>query len=194
MRTGASPTVTVTPVPAAFRADLMPPPEEQVLYLRSLPSVREGCHRVLALGRQDKLPHFSVVESKIPALADYVLAVIRQGFPYPNEADVPFHSRWRHFETGDASRVARMMASWTCDELEKARRLLDLALVSVLLDAGAGPAWKFKEPGTETFYSRSEGLGIASFHMFLSGAFSADPKTPHRPLYLTTQLPRLFKW
>lgn len=65
--------------------------------------------------------------------------------------------------------------------MEKARRLLDLALVSVLLDAGAGPTWKFKEPGTEDFYSRSEGLGIASFHMFLQGVFSTNPtNSPHR--------------
>ncbi|POM65874.1 hypothetical protein PHPALM_18347 [Phytophthora palmivora] len=153
---------------------------DQVTYLRSLPSIREGCHRVLALGQEDKLPHFSVVEAKIPALADYVINVIRQSYPSPNEANVPFHSRWRHFEAGNPLRVDKMTSSWTCDKLEKARRLLDLALVSVLLDAGAGPNWKYKEPETEDFYSRSEGLGIASFHMFLDGTFSNDSKDPHR--------------
>ncbi|EGZ27966.1 hypothetical protein PHYSODRAFT_349018 [Phytophthora sojae] len=156
-------------------------PEEQVAFLRSLPSVRDGCHRVLALGLQDKLPHFSVAKDQIPALADYVLGVIRQSYPTPNEANVPFHSRWRHFETGKPQRVQQMTAAWSCDALEKARRLLDLALVSVLLDAGAGPTWTFKEPGSEDVYSRSEGLGIASFHMFLDGSFSAQPdKDPHR--------------
>ncbi|KAL4117030.1 hypothetical protein PRIC2_012480 [Phytophthora ramorum] len=154
-------------------------PEEQVAYLRSLPSVRDGCHRVLALAKQDKLPHFSVVENKIPALADYVITVIRQSYPPPNEANVPFHSRWRHFETGNPHRVDTMTSTWRCEKLEKARRLLDLALVSVLLDAGAGPTWTYKEPGTEDVYSRSEGLGIASFHMFLQGNFSAD-EDPHR--------------
>lgn len=75
----------------------------------------------------------------------------------------------------------QMTAAWDCDAMEKARRLLDLALVSVLLDAGAGPTWTFKEPGTEDLYSRSEGLGIASFHMFLQGDFSTDPaNNPHR--------------
>ncbi|GMF60809.1 unnamed protein product [Phytophthora fragariaefolia] len=74
-----------------------------------------------------------------------------------------------------------MTAAWSCDALEKARRLLDLALVSVLLDAGTGPAWSFKEPGSGDVYSRSEGLGVASFHMFLGGAFSANPGVdPHR--------------
>lgn len=154
-------------------------PEEQVEYLRSLPSVRDGCHRVLALAKQDKLPSFSVVQTKIPELADYVIDVIRQSYP-TDIAAVPFHSRWRHFETGNPQRVQQLTTNWSYDALEKARRLLDLALVSVLLDAGAGPTWTYKEPGTEDTYSRSEGLGIASFHMFLQGAFSADPKDPHR--------------
>lgn len=73
----------------------------------------------------------------------------------------------------------QMAAGWDCDKLEKARRMIDLALVSVLLDAGAGPSWKYKEPGTEDVYTRSEGLGIASLHMFLQGAFSSDLLNPH---------------
>ena len=53
---------------------------------------------------------------------------------------------------------------------------MDLAVVSVLLDAGAGPAWSYREPGTGETYARSEGLGVASFHMFANGAFSGDAK------------------
>ena len=53
---------------------------------------------------------------------------------------------------------------------------MDLAVVSVLLDAGAGPAWSYREPGTGETYARSEGLGVASFHMFANGAFSRDAK------------------
>lgn len=151
-------------------------PADQVTYLRSLPSIRDSCHRVLALANQDQLPHFSIVESKVLALAEYIVSVIRQSYPTPDEAKVPFHSRWRHFETGNPNRVEMMTSSWSCSKLEKARRLLDLALVSVLLDAGAGPTWKYQEPGTQDYYSRSEGLGIASFHMFLAGEFSIDPK------------------
>ncbi len=59
---------------------------------------------------------------------------------------------------------------------EVARRRMDLAVVSVLLDAGAGPAWSYREPGTNETYARSEGLGVASFHMFANGAFSRDAK------------------
>lgn len=66
------------------------------------------------------------------------------------------------------------------DEKEKARRLVDLFLVSVLLDAGAGNLWKYTEPGTDRIFSRSEGLGVASVHMFKSGFFSGDEGQPFR--------------
>lgn len=52
------------------------------------------------------------------------------------------------------------------------RGLVDLFFVSVLLDAGAGDHWKFEEPKTNQVYNRSEGIAVASLHMFLSGDFS----------------------
>jgi hypothetical protein len=50
----------------------------------------------------------------------------------------------------------------------------------VLLDAGAGTKWKYKEKETTQTFARSEGLGVASFRMFLSGLFSHDPKKPYQ--------------
>jgi hypothetical protein len=47
---------------------------------------------------------------------------------------------------------------------------------SVLLDAGAGASWKYHEKETNKDYDRSEGLGVASFHMFMDGCFSSDGK------------------
>lgn len=73
-----------------------------------------------------------------------------------------------------------MTAQWNCDSIERARRLIDLVVVSVLLDAGAGAQWYFFEKETQTSYTRSEGLGIASLHMFMAGVFSSDPSKPHR--------------
>jgi hypothetical protein len=63
-----------------------------------------------------------------------------------------------------------------CDKMEQTRRLVDLFFVSVLLDAGAGDVWKFREPGTGETYNRSEGIGVASLYMFTSGAFSGEGK------------------
>jgi hypothetical protein len=47
----------------------------------------------------------------------------------------------------------------------------------VLLDAGAGPAWSYQEGDSRQSFSRSEGLGIASFYMFKSGVMSSDRKS-----------------
>lgn len=65
---------------------------DRVEYLRSLPSVREGCQRVLALARNDALPSFKVDFDKVPSAADYVIGVIRQTYG-DDLASVPFHSR-----------------------------------------------------------------------------------------------------
>jgi hypothetical protein len=42
-------------------------------------------------------------------------------------------------------------------------------VASVLLDAGAGPTWRYREPRTGLVLARSEGLAVASLHMFLEG-------------------------
>lgn len=72
------------------------------------------------------------------------------------------------------------MASWpsTVDNQERTRRLLDLFLVSVLLDAGAGTKWQYKSKESGRIYRRSEGLAVASLEMFKSGCFSSDPREP----------------
>ena len=57
---------------------------------------------------------------------------------------------------------------------------VDLATVSVLLDAGAGDRWRYREPGTEQVFARSEGLAVASLDMFAAGDFSSDRTQPLR--------------
>lgn len=59
---------------------------------------------------------------------------------------------------------------------------VDLFVVSVLLDAGAGDKWSFVVNGAK--YNRSEGLGIASLEWFKSGGLSSDPNQPHQCDYL----------
>jgi hypothetical protein len=48
----------------------------------------------------------------------------------------------------------------------------------VLLDAGAGPDWRYRHAASGTDLSRSEGLAIASFEAFRTGLFSSDPRRP----------------
>jgi hypothetical protein len=64
--------------------------------------------------------------------------------------------------------------------LEVCKRLIDLFLISVLLDAGAGNTWRYREKEGGNVYSRSEGLAIASLDMFNAGMFSADRQQPCR--------------
>src|SRR5207248_78619 len=59
---------------------------------------------------------------------------------------------------------------------EAARARLDLAVVSVLLDAGAGPGWVYREAETGQVVGRSEGLAVASLRAMQAGLFSIDPK------------------
>ncbi len=64
------------------------------------------------------------------------------------------------------------------DAQERTRRLLDLFLVSVLLDAGAGARWQYKSKSSGKMYRRSEGLAVASLEMFTAGLFSSDHAQP----------------
>jgi hypothetical protein len=126
---------------------------------------------MLALCDADRLDLWRIARERLPAAADYVISVMRENYP---SLEIPFHARWRHFVTGGVDRWAALAATarWP-DGAAKARAAFDLAIVSVLLDAGAGPDWRYRlEDGSQL--SRSEGLAIASLDMFARGAFSAD--------------------
>ena len=94
--------------------------------------------------------------------------------------DVPFHARWRHFVTADGrdrwGEIDKATA-WR-DASERARAAFDLAIVSVLLDAGAGPSWVYRDAAGGEPVGRSEGLALASLAMFAAGAFSGRPTSP----------------
>jgi hypothetical protein len=143
--------------------------------LLSTAAIRERCGNIAAAVGAGKSRHFRIDRDRLDACAERVAAVTRRRFP---RLDIPYHSRWRHFEAGSVDRRAaldRALAGRTV--AERARAQIDLAVISVLLDAGAGPAWGYVEAETGVRYTRSEGLGVASFHAFMSGAFSAgrDP-------------------
>ena len=160
----------------------------EIAYFRSLRAVRETCSSVLqlALNADQQLDHFSVHMDRIDSVVQMVVELIKRD--YKSVHDVPSHSRWRHFDVGGRKRVQELIDQWTVesvDRKEQVRRLLDLFVVSVLVDAGAGDKWKYKESsstaGSSEVYERSEGLAVASWHMFIEGRLSSDPKRfPHR--------------
>ena len=109
-------------------------------------AVRERAHALLAHGLAGRLEHLSVDLDRLEGAAGEVVATIRANYP---ELDIPFHARWRHFAAGGLDRWASVvpMAPWT-DLAAMARAAFDLAIVSVLLDAGAGPDWRYEEGRT----------------------------------------------
>jgi Protein of unknown function (DUF1688) len=141
-------------------------------------AVRERCGQVLAAAERGETEHFEVDAGRIDAAADYVIGVIRADHP---DLVVPYHSRWRHFAPDGWDRWAELAGRLTAlsgDEMARVR--FDLAVVSVLLDAGAGDAWSWREPESGAAFARSEGLAIASLHAFARGLFSARPDEPLR--------------
>ncbi len=143
-------------------------------WLLTAGAVRTRAQQLLARAERDDSAHFVYRPEKLDATVQVVVDTIRQNYP---RLDIPFHSRWRHFSAGDVDRWAALPASR--DPAERARQRIDLAIVSVLLDAGAGPTWRYRAQDGNT-YSRSEGLGVASIEMFARGAFSADAGQPLR--------------
>jgi hypothetical protein len=148
------------------------------LSLLSAKAVRERAHRMLAIGLDDRLPNFRIQLDHMDSAVDLVLKVTREAYP---SLKIPFHSRWRHFVMNGDNRWADIadQTKWP-NRAARARAEFDLAIVSVFLDAGAGPSWRYHDPKTGSAIGRSEGLGLASLAMFAAGAFSADPLQPLR--------------
>lgn len=141
-------------------------------------AVRERAHEMLEIGVAGGLDHWRVDLDRLPETARYVAAVIRDQYP---TLAVPFHARWRHFAVGGVDLWGPVAESraWP-DAATRARTEFDLAIVSVLLDAGSGPGWSYQDTRTGKTLTRSEGLAIASLRMFEAGAFSSTLNDPWR--------------
>ena len=122
--------------------------------------------------------HFRVDMAKLDGVADLVIETTRAAYP---TLDIPFHSRWRHFDIDgfDYWDELDQAMAWP-SPAERSRAAFDLAIVSVLLDAGAGPNWRYRYPVSGEYVGRSEGLALASLVMFRDCEFSMWPSRPLR--------------
>ncbi len=147
--------------------------------LLSAHAVRRASDRMLHLALGTGLEDWIVNLDRLPATADFVADVIKERYP---SLEVPVHSRWRHFVLQGQdlwSEVAHEVL-WRSASA-RARAAFDLVITSVLLDAGAGAAWAFRDVGhTGLVVARSEGLALASLRWFVSGALSDDTTDPYR--------------
>ncbi len=146
-----------------------------VLELRDPATIRRRCGRIFRAAVEGQ-GRFAVDLKRLRHTCDFVLQTTRDEYPNLN---IPFHSRWRHFDAGGKARWPRIAAGLrAADVAERARCRFDLAIVSVLLDAGAGAHWSYEDAFTNRRFARSEGLAVASFDLFESGAFSSNPGNP----------------
>jgi Protein of unknown function (DUF1688) len=144
-------------------------------HLQTTAAIRASASTVFAAARRGTLAHFRLNEATLPAVAERVIAVTRA--EYPDVRAIPYHGRYRHFDVGGVARLARFQQSIAdFDVDDRLRAATELVIVSVLLDAGAGPTWQYREPDGRAF-SRSEGLAVASYHLFMSGALASDHST-----------------
>ena len=152
--------------------------DSAVATLRDVATVRERCVNIADAVAAGESTHFTLDIEQLAPVADRVAALARRRFP---DGRIPYHSRWRHFEAGGVDRASELDATLAGgSDAERARARIDLALVSVLLDAGAGADWIYIEAGSGQRFARSEGLGVASFRGFMAGRFSSDPSEPYR--------------
>ena len=152
---------------------------EAVRVLRAPATIRERCAAVAAHVAAGESAHFTLDTDRLPAVAQRVATLTRSR--HPDLTAIPPHSRWRHFEAGGVDRKAVLDARLGVRSAAAvARARIELTLVSVLLDAGAGAEWRYLEAGTGQSFARSEGLGVATFHAFMAGRFSSDPGDPCR--------------
>ena len=150
--------------------------QEAIRHLRLPSTVRERCGNITASVAADASAHFTLDRSKLVDVSRRVTRLTRERYP----AGVSLHSRWRQFGAGAVDRKGQLDARLAgLDSAEVARTHIDLAVVGVLLDAGAGPEWFYQEAGGRR-YVRTEGLAVATLRAFLGGHFSSDLRVPLR--------------
>jgi hypothetical protein len=146
--------------------------------LLSAAAVRNSAHRMLDLALTDALADWRVALEHLPATADFVVKVMRDRYP---RLDPPLHARWRHFAFAGRDLWQEIAArrDWPNPQA-RARAEFDLVIASVLLDAGAGPDWRYHDAPTGLTLGRSEGLALASLRWFETGGLSDNPDDPLR--------------
>jgi hypothetical protein len=153
-----------------------PTEQAEYEYLQTPRAIRERCEQVFEAARRGELEHWLLDETKLPAVAARVAALTQQNYPDPTR--IPYHGRYRHFDVGGVPRLAQFdakIARFSREEQLAAR--FELVIVSVLLDAGAGPTWQYRAADGGV-YTRSEGLAVASYELFSAGTLGGGSAAP----------------
>lgn len=147
--------------------------------LLSAAAVRDTSKRILALALDGALEDWAVDLVRLQPTVDFVAQVVRDRYP---TLQPPVHARWRHFVFAGRDLWSEIAARrhWE-SPAAAARSAFDLAITSVLLDAGAGSSWRYRDTGVGGLTAaRSEGLALASLRWFERGGLSDNPRDPLR--------------
>lgn len=142
-------------------------------FLRSPESIRSSCSSLMPFARQGQLKHFIFNEHAMAVTADFVIKQMFEQYP---TLDIPYHSRMRHFNTDGVDRLAALKQK--LEGLEQTKSLIEVTMLSILLDAGAGTLWRYMDHVSNSILSKSEGLAAASYNIFMQGVFSSNPQNP----------------
>lgn len=140
-------------------------------------TIRARCAAILKAVDDNVSAHFTIDRSQLEAVTDRVAVLARRRFP---DLDIPLHSRWRHFEAGGVDRKAELDARLAGrSEADTARARFDLTVLSVLLDAGAGPQWRYDEvEGIDPIALPLQQRGGAELLELLDRVAAGRPRAP----------------
>ena len=133
---------------------------DAITFLRDPVTIRQRSQQLFKRALENHSDFFKIDLNALDQCCEFVLSNAKQ--QYPN-FDVPFHSRFRHYEMDNISRLS---------QLKTPQQQFELIIISVLLDAGAGTKWQFFESSSGKYYGRSEGLALAALEMYQQGYFS----------------------
>lgn len=148
--------------------------------LLSLQFVRTAAKEVMGQSMMDpSTSAFNINLSLLPSATNLVVSLINRDYRQSDTEPIsdvlqriPPHGRWRHFRSLDQLKNRRRGSSDDSKEQE-CNRFIDLFVVAVLMDAGAGDRWTFVEQDGQCS-SRSEGLAMATLSMFMRGKFTTS--------------------
>lgn len=129
--------------------------------------IRKKCKQIFSLSLEGQ-GYFKINLNKLDDVVQFVCEVILNKYP---ELNIPFHSYWNHFQSGNVNRMSEFHEKVELlSQQEITKTKLALITISVLLEGSAGLRWRYREEKKE--YSRAEGQAVACFRMFMSGLFS----------------------
>src|SRR5262245_50449847 len=118
--------------------------EAELHYLTSPRAIRERSREVLGRVEAGSSPHWLLHAARLPDVTERVLRVTRAEYPDPTR--IPYHSRFRHFDVGGVARNRAFAERIEHESLDEQLALrTELVITSVLLDAGAGAEWRYRE-------------------------------------------------